>query len=249
MAAESSITPLGIVRALWLYPVKSMRGRAVDTVAAGWAGLEGDRRYAFVQTGDASGFPWATARNIPEMLKHEAYYTDPDRPAKSGVRIGVPDGRDLAVDDPSLAAALTESLGRPISLTRMNRGAFDNMPISLLTTTSVATIGADAGHESLDYRRFRPNVLIEPHESADGRTPEAGWAGQTIRFGETGAALRVDFRIKRCRVITLDPDSIERDQSVLDTVYEAHDGCAGVYATTVRPGAIRVGDVLRIERE
>jgi len=39
----------GIVSGLWRYPVKSMAGEAVASTEISWAGLAGDRRWAFVR--------------------------------------------------------------------------------------------------------------------------------------------------------------------------------------------------------
>src|SRR5664279_6322588 len=38
---------IGQIAALYRYPVKSMRGEALDTATMGWHGLDGDRRLAF----------------------------------------------------------------------------------------------------------------------------------------------------------------------------------------------------------
>jgi uncharacterized protein len=38
---------IGKIASLWRYPVKSMRGEEVDTVFLGFAGIYGDRFFAF----------------------------------------------------------------------------------------------------------------------------------------------------------------------------------------------------------
>jgi uncharacterized protein YcbX len=58
---------------------------------------------------------------------------------------------------------------------RLNRGTFDTMPLSLITTRTVESLGAllDA---DLDVLRFRPNLVIEAFGAA--AFPEDEWVGQ-----------------------------------------------------------------------
>lgn len=55
---------LATVRQIYLYPVKSMRGVAVDRAHLTLNGFAGDRRFAFVQEQLAAtdGFPWMTRK-------------------------------------------------------------------------------------------------------------------------------------------------------------------------------------------
>ena len=59
---------VGHVEALFRYPVKSMRGELLEIANLGWHGLDGDRRLAFRQMNDHSGFPWLTASKLPDLL-------------------------------------------------------------------------------------------------------------------------------------------------------------------------------------
>ena len=38
---------IGTIEAIFRYPVKSMRGEAVDAATSGWHGIDGDRRSRF----------------------------------------------------------------------------------------------------------------------------------------------------------------------------------------------------------
>src|SRR3954467_11327665 len=77
-----SMSSLGVVAALWRYPVKSMAGESLESVdvgwhggegdrrwgVVGWRGVEGGRRWAFVREGvERSGFPWLTIRERSDM--------------------------------------------------------------------------------------------------------------------------------------------------------------------------------------
>lgn len=245
---------VGTVRAIWRYPVKSMRGEALTAAPLGWHGLEGDRRYAFVRAGDVTNFPWLTGREVHEMLRYAPSFTDAAQPRTCPVRVRTPGGRDLAIEDEVLRAELESRSGVPLSLIQLNVGAFDSMPVSLVTTTALASFGSWL-EEAPDARRFRPNLVIEP-EVRDVPFPEDGWFGARLTFGERreGAAdealatVHVERPIKRCVMITRDPDTPESDPAIARVVARAHDNIAGVYGAPMTLGTIRVGDPVLLDR-
>src|SRR5258707_13040162 len=61
-------TRIGVIKALFRYPVKSMAGESLESASLGWQGLEGDRRFAFNKTTDSAGFPWLTAGKLPSLV-------------------------------------------------------------------------------------------------------------------------------------------------------------------------------------
>jgi hypothetical protein len=52
---------------------------------------------------------------------------------------------------------------------------------------------------------------------------------------------------QRCMMITLDPTTAKPSPSVLRCVAQHHNQCAGVYATVLTPGEVRIGDTVWIE--
>ena len=46
---------IGTVESLWRYPVKSMRGEELDELFAGYAGVYGDRLFAFESSASRKG--------------------------------------------------------------------------------------------------------------------------------------------------------------------------------------------------
>ena len=58
--------PIGRVRSLFRYPVKSMAGVSLEHASLGWHGIEGDRRFAFRRVTEKGGMPWLTASRLPE---------------------------------------------------------------------------------------------------------------------------------------------------------------------------------------
>ena len=230
------MTTVGRVVELRRFPVKSMAGEQLDTVDLHWTGIAGDRQYAFVRSADRSHFPWMTVRQSARMLRHRARYEG--RPSRQAiVQVTAPDAAIYDVTDPALAAIVAELAAGPVHLMRMERGCFDAMPLSLLTTGEVAAIGQAHG-AALDPRRFRANILVE--SEGDARD----WIGCVLAIGD--ARVRADWAIPRCAIITVDPHTAERDAGVLRTVAQRFGNTAGIYATAVEPGVIRLGDLVNL---
>ena len=226
--------------ALWRYPVKSMAAEALERVDVSWHGLAGDRRWAFIRDGvPRSGFPWLTIRERSDMGSYRPAFVDAERPNTSPTLVRTPAGAELDVTDPALAA----DLGGGARVIKQDRGVFDSMPLSLMTTSTVAAVGALVGAE-LDPRRFRPNLLVEA--SGGAQYPEDGWVGCTLRIG--GLGMRVDRRDERCVVVTVGPLTSEREPAILRAIARERDACLGVYGSTVEPGRVAVGDVVLLER-
>jgi uncharacterized protein YcbX len=229
---------VGRVMALWRYPVKSMAEESLESVDVTWHGLAGDRRWAFVQPGHlASNFPWLTIRELPTMNQYRPTIVDPDRPEASQTLVRTPAGQVLDVADPALAA----ELGDGVTLIKQNRGVFDALPLSLLSTSSVASLGDLVGTE-LDPLRFRPNLLIQ---ALDDGFPEDAWVGRTLSVG--GMTMRGDQRDSRCVMVNVEPATSAKNPDVLRTVARERQNCFGLYGSTVVQGRVAVGDVVYLE--
>ncbi len=245
MRASNAGIRVGVVRALYRYPVKSMRGEAVDALELRWHGCAGDRRYAFVRGDNGSSFPWLTGRQIPDLLRYAPYFVDPADPFRSPVWARTPDGADVPIDCAELRAELAARYGAAVHLLQSNRGTFDAAAVSLIGAATVRALGERLGRD-LDPLRFRPNILIE----TAGAVPrlEDRWVGGLLIFGDRddAARVRLNQRDKRCMMIGLDPETAEHDPRVLRAVARDDETCAGVYGSTERPGVVRVGDTIRL---
>jgi uncharacterized protein len=232
------MTVVGRVAGLWRYPVKSMAAEELDHVEVSWHGLAGDRRWAFIRDRQVrSGFPWLTIRERPELAHYQPRFAEPDRPNASPTLVRTPSGGELDVADPALAA----ELGPGVRVIKQDRGVFDTMPLSLLTTQTLAGLGRLVGTD-LAAARFRPNLLVE----ASGRDfPEDAWVGRVLRIG--GLRMRVDQRDKRCVVVTIDPVTLHRNPAILRAIARERDARLGVYGSTVQPGRVAVGDPVELE--
>src|SRR5438309_7613449 len=66
---------VGTVESLWRYPVKSMRGEELNEMFAGYAGVYGDRLFAFTSSASPEGFPFFTGREQRQMLRRSEEHT------------------------------------------------------------------------------------------------------------------------------------------------------------------------------
>jgi uncharacterized protein len=231
---------VGRVKAIWRYPVKSMAEESLAAVDVSWQGLAGDRRWAFVQPGQlASNFPWLTIRELPTMNQYRPSIDDVDRPEAAQTLVRTPAGQLLDVADPQLAA----QLGAGVTVIRQNRGVFDWLPLSLLSTSSLASLGSLAGTE-LDPLRFRPNLLVQ---TFDEGFPEDAWVGRTLSIGTM--RMRGDERDGRCVMVNVDPVTAAKNPDVLRTVARERQNCLGLCGSTVVQGRVSVGDLVYLEDE
>jgi uncharacterized protein YcbX len=215
-----------------------MAAEHLDAADVSWHGLAGDRRWAFIRDGQVrSGFPWLTIREQPELAHYRPRFADPERPDASLTLVRTPSGDEVDVSDPELAA----ELGPGVRVIKQNRGVFDTMPISLLTTQSLASLGPLVGTD-LAPERFRPNILVEARR---GDFPEDDWVGRNLRVG--GLRMRVDQRDQRCVMVTIDPLTLSKNPAVLRAIARDRDNRFGVYGSTVEPGRIAVGDPVELE--
>ena len=233
---------VGAIRQLGRYPVKSMRGEPLSATTLTLQGVPADRRYAFVQTASRSSFPWLTARELPELL---CYRTSVEEAGaqESAVTVIAPGGKTFPVTSDELRETLEARSGKKLFLLYDYRGSYDVAPISLISRQTISQIAKESETEE-DPLRFRPNLLIdlESGEAFD----ELNWVGRILRVGNAAriAITQVD---QRCMMITLDPASAKPSPAILRSVTQQHKQCAGVYATVLTAGEVRVGDTVSLE--
>jgi uncharacterized protein YcbX len=239
---------IGQVEAIFRYPVKSMRGEALDAAHLGWHGLEGDRRLAFRRMDDHSGCPWLTASKLPELLlfapqRREGDASENGDQLELPTHVRTPDGEELPVFGEDLAAEISRRCGAPVEMMKLKHGVFDDASISVIASDTVREIGRLAGL-SPDVRRFRPNIVVRSLRSVPFQEDE--WLGGVLCFGEgdEAPAIAVTMHDVRCSMVNLDPDSARPAPEVLKAVVCANQNNAGIYGTVTRIGRLAVGQTL-----
>ena len=219
-----------------MYPVKSMRGERVGNVTLDPEGIRGDRRFAIESSDAPAGKPLLTGRERAAMLLYS--------PRKVGHEelVRTPGGEWLSLHSSELLQRLSingSDSERTLSLKRSpERPLTDVRPVSLVSTDTLVGLSREMGR-AIDPQRFRSNIVLRLD---DGRPSlEDAWNGRTLRFGDEGsfAELLIRERIPRCRMVSLDPDTAEPDNSILKHLARAHQGRLGIYATVQQTGMLR----------
>lgn len=216
------------------YPVKSLVGESLERVMVDQRGLAGDRLWS-VRDRDGklgSGKSSRRFRKMAGLLDLEARY-DGDVPV-----LGFPDGRTVRGDDPDVHAALSQHVGRPVTLAREQEVShFDEGPLHLVTTASLDRVRGSHGR-AVDVRHLRSNLVVE---TAGVGFVEEGWIGRRVRIG-SDLVLAVRGVMPRCVMVTMPQVGLPADQDLLGTLTEVNDACLGVVADVVVPGQVAVGD-------
>jgi uncharacterized protein YcbX len=110
---------------------------------------------------------------------------------------------------------------------------YDVLPLTVLTDGMVDAI-------DVDYRRFRPNILIAGVQGLG----ERAWVGRALRIGSTLIGVRKAR--SRCVMTTFDPDTLEQDPSVLFRIVREFDGAIALDCWVIEPGHIRSGDRVEV---
>ena len=95
----------------------------------------------------------------------------------------------------------------------------------------------------VDKLRFRANVYLDL-SGADGFTEDT-LVGRSLRIGPK-AIVSIVERDPRCMMITLDPDTAEKEPAILKKIAQAHSGMAGIYAAVLVEGILRKGDSVEL---
>ena len=237
----------GTVKALWRYPVKSMAGSKLDEAVVTEGGILGDRAYAVI---DGTSGRVGSAKTPKKWAALLALAADFVSPPEAGaplppVRIVWPDGTEALSDGGDADARLSETLGRPVTLTAerpetvslerldpladeetivdigelMMAGRFsDYAALHLITTATMARLAALRPESKFTARRFRPNVTIATPEGEAGFV-ENDWVGRELAIG-ADVRLRVSDPTPRCSIPTLAQEDLAKDPQVLRTIVE-----------------------------
>jgi uncharacterized protein YcbX len=122
---------------------------------------------------------------------------------------------------------------------------FDACPVHAISTATLAQLQALGPTSQFDARRFRPNLVIQPAEGAQGFIDEA-WVNHTLTLGAT-ARLHVFTGCPRCVMTTLPQGDLPADLGILRTTAQHNRVIAGIRATVLEGGTVARGDAIWAE--
>jgi len=242
-----------------------MRGQELKELFASYAGVYGDRVFAFTSSASPPGFPWFTGRDQRQMIRYRARFRYPEKaaqpinvceaeersanpvPASAAdmmIDVETPGGETFAIDDPALVNHLEAATGNrhQLTLRRSEKAMTDAFPVSIFAVQAAQTLGEEIGIR-IDTRRFRANIYLDL--SSKDPYAENQFVGKSLRIGQK-VVVHVLQRDERCMMITLDPDTAEKTPAILKQVAQSHGNMIGLYAAVLTEGVIRKGDPVEL---
>jgi uncharacterized protein len=122
----NSNEPVGTIKALWRFPVKSMLGEELDAAELGEGGIVGDRAYAVVDKETGKVASAKHPKLWPDLLGCRASFVEPPRPGEElpPARIDLADGSSVLSDAPDVDAVLSRFFGRGVELARAAQNGY-----------------------------------------------------------------------------------------------------------------------------
>src|SRR5260370_28656754 len=180
-----------------------MGGGNVAQALGGFAGVMGDRAFAFVRTSGPKGLPWYTGREQEDLVLFRPHFREgggatlppdieeafkmapgvnPIFPTEGAFEIDVatPDGRTLPLRSTELKAVIEQRAGYAVTLRFSERSLYDCRPVSLFGNASARGLGDELAMP-IDRRRFRANLYADWAEDRPYRETEL--AGRTLQLG------------------------------------------------------------------
>lgn len=259
------------VSGLYVYPLKSARGVAVEEAVLDPLGFTGDRRWCVVDPEgraitqrECPALATVTVRSSAEGITIRRRGQEPlsvvvPGNGRSRVAVRVHDDRTQGIPaSPEADAWLQAAIGIPCRLVHMpasvvrpvnpryglpgDRVSYaDGYPLLLTSEASLADLNRRLDTH-VPMDRFRANLVID----GDGAFAEDDW--KRIRIG--GNELRVAKPCPRCVVITTDQRTGVRGNEPLRTLstFRMSDGRVQFGQNLIHegPGTIRVGDAVEV---
>jgi len=122
----NSSDPVGTIRALWRFPVKSMLGEELDAADLTGGGVVGDRAYAIRDRETGKVASAKHSKRWPNLLECRAAFIEAPRPGDElpPVRIELADGNSVLSDAADVDAVLSRFFGREVELARAAQNGY-----------------------------------------------------------------------------------------------------------------------------
>lgn len=240
-----SVDVLGTVEEIWRYPVSSLGGERLMSVELSSQGIAGDRGWGIVDVESRQ-----TAAPEKEVRWRPALFLNA-RMAGDVPEIGFPDGDWLSVFGNSIGVRLSDHFGFevaawPYGVPDMEHGGdehvatnrYEPSPLHLLTTNALEHLSTLVGTETVESRRFRPNIVLKMHGPAG--FCETDWLGQSLQIGSALVGVREET--KRCGMTLIPQPDLEENANILRSILRQNRRNFGVYGSVDSLGTVSIGD-------
>jgi uncharacterized protein YcbX len=205
---------LGTVVSLYRYPVKALRGEALERAEVLASGFAGDRASA--------------------LIVHTPGHARTGKPYR-----GKENRRLHTVATVAAAERLALGAGLELEAADEQPHYFDAEPVSLVFDTWVRELEALAGRP-VDPLQFRPNIVAAAAPSF--AQSERELIGSRLTIG--AVVLEAVSAITRCVTISYDIATGEADPALQRTIVQQRDNEMGIYCRVLVPGTIVTGDAI-----
>jgi uncharacterized protein YcbX len=122
----NSSDPVGTIRTLWRFPVKSMLGEELDAADLTEGGIVGDRAYAIRDRETGKVASAKHSKRWPNLLDCRATFVEPPGPGDElpPVRIELAHGNSVLSDAADVDAVLSRFFGRDVELARAAQNGY-----------------------------------------------------------------------------------------------------------------------------
>ncbi|TKT77419.1 MOSC domain-containing protein [Aquamicrobium sp. LC103] len=243
--------PIGKIAEIWRYPVSSMGGERLDGTKLAAGGIAGDRIWGVArrEDGEVAGPEkrryW---RPLPNLFSRLAGDTP---------QIGKGNGDWFDAASVEAEALASSFLDMPVALKphvpfETEREGFvapryQRADLHVLTTASLKALAALVPDPNeIDGRRFRPNIVIETVPELEGFA-EHRFVGKRVAIGN--AVIAISEPCARCSFTALAQGELTFEPAVLHRIAQHGNGGFGVLCAIEGPGAISLGDEVRLIEE
>lgn len=178
---------------------------------------------------------------ISEALGHGFHLEHSPNP--TGERAGI-DPATIFADNP--AATVIPALGAnpmPDYFGLHKDTYLDSATFHLISTGTLAHMrGLADGNSDFDYRRFRPNLLVDTGDNASGFV-EDEWVGGVLEIAG-GIKITSIQPALRCVMTTHAQQDLPRDLAILRTTVQRHQANLGAFTAIEGEGDIHLGDAV-----
>lgn len=237
---------IGEVTALIRHPIKSFAGENVNTTKVMSYGLYGDRSHAFVDLDRGNKF--LTITQFPKMATYQARFVGEDTiDSYPPIKIVDESGNTYFWGDKLFKEELEELTSKKLESIQYTPEyvpfpSIEEENILLVSENSLNDLETEWGSK-VDYKRFRGNIIF----SLDKESPytEEELIGKTIKIGNQ-VKLKINKYCERCMIITVDPETGNKQPTLLKTIVKERNNHFGVYASVLETGDIQVGDTIQV---
>ena len=117
-------------------------------------------------------------------------------------------------------------------------------PFHMVSTATLAHLQNINPQSDWDVRRFRPNVVIETEQGAEGLL-EQSWIGRQLMLGN--ATVDCTETAPRCGAVTRMQSDFAADKTILRTIVNHADQNVGVYGAVTDSGDLHCGDFVYVK--